>query len=154
MNRRASGGAAALRCGPPFSVQPGSAALGGAGLAVRLAVLVALVAGLLPATGLLALAPAALTALASLTAGATTHGASRPGRQRRGRPRGRAARRRRHRVLLALGEPQHRNRLRREVHLERGHLRPGSIRDGQRVSRAHRRRARHPHELALTVGVH
>ena len=81
-------GAAALRCGPPFSVQPGSAALGGAGLVVRLAVLVALVAGLLtvgllPATGLLALAPAALTALASLTTGATTHGASRPGRQRR-----------------------------------------------------------------------
>ena len=66
----------------PFSVQPGSAALGGAGLAVRLAVLVALVAGLLPAAGLLALAPAALTALASLTTGATTHGAARPGRQR------------------------------------------------------------------------
>lgn len=83
-------GAAALRCGPPFSVQPGSAALGGAGLVVRLAVLVALVAGLLtvgllPATGLLALAPAGLTALAalaSLATGATTHGASRPGRQR------------------------------------------------------------------------
>lgn len=89
MNWRSSG-AAALRCGPPFSVQPGSAALGGAGLAVRLAVLVALVAGLLPATGLLALAPAGLlalpvtrlTALASLATGATTHGASRPGRQR------------------------------------------------------------------------
>ena len=63
-------GAAALRCGPHLSVQPGSAALGGAGLAV----LVALVAGLLPATGLLA--------LASLATGATTHGASRPGRQR------------------------------------------------------------------------
>ena len=135
--------------------------MGGAGLAVLVA-LVALVAGLLPATGLLALAPAGLlalpatglTALASLTTGATTHGASRPGRQRRGRPRGRAARRRRHRVLLALGEPQHRDRLSREVDLERGHLRPGSIRDGQRVPRAHRRRARHPHELALAVGVH
>ena len=55
-----------------------------------MAVLVALVAGLLPATGLLALAPAGLlalpvtrlTALASLATGATTHGASRPGRQR------------------------------------------------------------------------
>ena len=102
-----------MRCGPHLSVQPGSAALGGAGRAVRLAVLVA---GLLPATGLLA--------LASLTTGATTHGAARPGRQRRGRPRGRAARRRRHRVLLALGEPQHRDRLSREVDLERGHLRP------------------------------
>ena len=84
-------GAAALRCGPPFSVQPGSAALGGTGRAVRLAVLVALVAGLLPATGLLALPVTRLTALASLTTGATTHGAAHPGRQRRGRPRGRAA---------------------------------------------------------------
>ena len=102
-----------MRCGPHLSVQPGSAALGGAGRAVRLAVLVA---GLLPATGLLALAPATgLLALASLTTGATTHGAARPGRQRRGRPRGRAARRRRHRVLLALGEPQHRDRLSREA---------------------------------------
>ena len=64
---------------PTLSFQPRSAALGGAGLAVRLAVLVA---GLLPAAGLLALAPAALTALASLTTGATTHGAARPGRQR------------------------------------------------------------------------
>ena len=63
----------------PFSAQAGSAALGGAGLAVRLAVLVA---GLLPATGLLALAPAALTALASLATGATTHGTAHPGRQR------------------------------------------------------------------------
>ena len=52
-------GAAALRCGPHLGVQPGSAALGGAGLAVRLAVLVA---GLLSATG--------LTALASLATGA------------------------------------------------------------------------------------
>ena len=69
---------------PHLSLQPGSAALGGAGPAV----LVALVAGLLPATGLLALAAAGLTALASLTTGATTHGAARPGRQRRGRPRG------------------------------------------------------------------
>ena len=108
---------------PTFSVQPGSAALGGAGLVVRLAVLVALVAGLLtvgllPATGLLALAAAGLTALASLATGATTHGAAHPGRQRRGRPRGRAARRRRHRVLLALSEAQHRDRLSREVHLE------------------------------------
>ena len=60
-------GAAALRCGPHLSVLTGSAVLGGAGLAV----LVALVAGLLPATG--------LTALASLT---TTHGAAHPGRQR------------------------------------------------------------------------
>ena len=118
-------GAAALRCGPHLSVLTGSAVLGGAGLAV----LVALVAGLLPATG--------LTALASLTTGAATHGAAHPGRQRRGRPRGRAARRRRHRVLLALREPQHRDRLSREVHLERGHLRPGSIRDSQRVPRAH-----------------
>jgi len=45
---------------PTFSVQPGSAALGGAGLTAGLAVLVALAAGLLavgllPATGLLAL---------------------------------------------------------------------------------------------------
>ena len=36
-----------------------------------------------------------------------------------------------------LREPQHRDRLSREVHLERGHLRPGSIRDSQRVPRAH-----------------
>ena len=108
-------GAAALRCGPHLSVQSGSAALGGAGLAVRLAVLVA---------GLLALPAAGLTALASLPTGATTHGTAHPGRQRRGRPRGRAARRRRHRVLLAVREPQHRDRLSREVHLERGHLRP------------------------------
>ena len=121
---------------PTLSFQPGSAALGGAGLVVRLAVLVA---GLLSATGLLALAAAGLTALASLTTGATTHGAARPGRQCRGRPRGRAARRRRHRVLLALLEPQHRDRLSREVHLDRGHLRARSIRDGQRVPRAHRR---------------
>ena len=71
---------------PTFSVQPGSAALGGAGLAV----VVALVAGLLP-VGLLALPATGLTALASLTTGATTHGAARPCRQRRGRPRGRAA---------------------------------------------------------------
>ena len=71
------GRSVALR--PHLSVQPGSAALGGAGLVVRLAVLVA---GLLPATGLLALAAAGLTALASLTTGATTHGAARPGRQR------------------------------------------------------------------------
>lgn len=63
-------GAAALRYGAHLSVLTGSAVLGGAGLAA----LVALVAGLLPATG--------LTALASLTTGATTHGASRPGRQR------------------------------------------------------------------------
>ena len=68
-------GAAALRCGPHLSVLTGSAVLGGAGLAV----LVALVAGLLPATGLLALTAAGLTALASLT---TTHGAAHPGRQR------------------------------------------------------------------------
>ena len=73
-----SGGPQRCAAAPTLSVQPGSAALGGAGLAV----LVALVAGLLPAAGLLALAPAALTALASLTTGATTHGAARPGRQR------------------------------------------------------------------------
>ena len=60
----------------PFSAQLGSVALGGAGLAVRLAVLVA---GLLPATGLLALAAAGPATLAT---GATTHGAARPGRQR------------------------------------------------------------------------
>lgn len=60
----------------PFSVQPGSAALGGAGLTVRLTVVVA---GLLPATG---------PALPALTTGATTDGAAHPGRQRRGRPRG------------------------------------------------------------------
>ena len=63
---------------PTFSVQPGSAALGGAGLAV-------LVAGLLPATGLLALTAAGLTALAAI------HGTAHAGRKRRGRPRGRAA---------------------------------------------------------------
>ena len=72
---------------PHLSVQPGSAALGGAGLAARLTVLVALVAGLLTvgllsATGLLALAAAGLTALASLATGAATHGAAHPGRQR------------------------------------------------------------------------
>ena len=86
---------------PTFSFQPGSAALGCAGLAVRLAVLVALVAGLLTTVGWLA--AAGLTALA---AGATTHGTTHPGRQCRGRPRGRAARRRCHRVLLSLSEPQ------------------------------------------------
>ena len=66
---------------PTFGVQPGSAALGGTGRAVRLVVLVAglLTVGLLPATGLLALTAAGLTALASLT---TTHGAAHPGRQR------------------------------------------------------------------------
>ena len=52
---------------PHFSVQTGSAALGGAGLVVRLAVLVA---GLLP-VGLLALPAAGLTSLAALT---TIHG--------------------------------------------------------------------------------
>lgn len=55
---------------PPFSVQLGSAALGGAGLTARLTVLVALVAGLL------ALAAAGLTALASLT---TIHGTTHAG---------------------------------------------------------------------------
>ena len=55
-----------MRCGPhPVDSQPGSAALGCAGLTARLAVLVALVAGLL------VLAAAGLTALASLI---TTHG--------------------------------------------------------------------------------
>ena len=54
----------------PFSAQPGSAALGGAGLVVRLVVLVALVAGLL------ALPAAGLTALAALT---TTHLAAHSG---------------------------------------------------------------------------
>ena len=74
------GRSAALRP-PTFSAQPGSAALGGTGRAVRLVVLVAglLTVGLLPATGLLALTAAGLTALASLT---TTHGAAHPGRQR------------------------------------------------------------------------
>lgn len=59
---------------PHFSVQTGSAALGGtrlAGLAVRLAVLVALVAGLL------ALPAAGLTSLAALT---TIHGTAHPSR--------------------------------------------------------------------------
>ena len=60
---------------PTFSVQPGSVALGGAGLAVRLAVLVA---GLLP-VGLLALPAVGPAALTSLTALATTHGAARSG---------------------------------------------------------------------------
>ena len=48
----------------PFSVQPGSAALGGAGLTAGLAVLVAglLAVGLLPATGLLALPATGLAA--------------------------------------------------------------------------------------------
>ena len=68
--RHGKGRSVALR--PPLGSWPGSAALGCAGLAV-------LVAGLLPATGLLALAPAALTALAT---GATSHGAAHPGRQR------------------------------------------------------------------------
>ena len=70
------GGGRSVALRPPFGVHPESAALGGAGLAVRLAVLVALVAGLLPATGLLALVPAALTALASLT---TIHGTTHAG---------------------------------------------------------------------------
>ena len=112
---------------PPVDSLLGSAALGGAGLT-------ALVAGLL-AAGLLALATAGLTALTTLAT--ATHLAAHAGGQRRGRPRGRVTRRRRHRVLLALREPQHRDRLSREVHLERGHLRPGSIRDSQRVPRAH-----------------
>ena len=64
-------GAAALRCGPHLSSQPGSAALGGAGLVVRLAVLV---------TGLLALAAAGLTALAALSSLATIHGTAHPSR--------------------------------------------------------------------------
>ena len=64
---------------PTFSFQPGSAALGGARLVVRLAVLVALVAGLLATAGRLARIPAGLTAL---TAGATTHGTAHSGGQR------------------------------------------------------------------------
>ena len=59
-------GAAALRCGPHLSSQPGSAALGGAGLVVRLAVLVALVAGLLTATRLLAVGLLVATAVGGL----------------------------------------------------------------------------------------
>ena len=55
-------GAAALRCGPHLSSQPGSAALGGAGLAV----LVALVAGLLTATRLLAVGLLVATAVGGL----------------------------------------------------------------------------------------
>ena len=79
-------GAAALRCGPSLGSWPGSAALGGAGLAVRLAVLVALVTGLLATAGRLARIPTGLTALlagASLPALATTaHGAAHSGGQR------------------------------------------------------------------------
>ncbi len=55
-------GAAALRGGPHLSSQPGSAALGGAGLAV----LVALVAGLLTATRLLAVGLLVATAVGGL----------------------------------------------------------------------------------------
>ena len=76
-------GAAALRCGPSLGSWPGSAALGGAGLAVRLAVLVT---GLLATAGRLARIPTGLTALlagASLPALATTaHGAAPSGGQR------------------------------------------------------------------------
>ena len=64
------GGPQRCAAAPPFSVQLGSAALGGAGLTARLTVLVALVAGLL------ALAAAGLTALASLT---TIHGTTHAG---------------------------------------------------------------------------
>ena len=78
LRRCKGGGPQRCAAAPTFSVQPGSVALGGAGLAVRLAVLVA---GLLP-VGLLALAAAGPAALASLATGATTHGAARPGRQR------------------------------------------------------------------------
>ena len=80
-------GAAALRCAaaPALSSWPGSAALGRAGLAV-LAVLVALVTGLLATAGRLARIPTGLTALlagASLPALATTaHGAAHSGGQR------------------------------------------------------------------------
>ena len=61
----------AQRCAaaPTLSVQPGSAALGGAGLVVRLAILVA---GLLAAAG--------LTALAALAALTTIHGTAHAGR--------------------------------------------------------------------------
>ena len=55
-----------MRCGPHLSSQPGSAALGGAGLVVRLAVLVALVAGLLTATRLLAVGLLVATAVGGL----------------------------------------------------------------------------------------
>ena len=51
-----------MRCGPHLSSQPGSAALGGAGLAV----LVALVAGLLTATRLLAVGLLVATAVGGL----------------------------------------------------------------------------------------
>ena len=63
-------GVATLRCGPHPLSSACSAALGGAGLTARLTVLVALVAGLL------ALAAAGLTALASLT---TIHGTTHAG---------------------------------------------------------------------------
>ena len=84
--RHGRGRSAALRCGPSLGSWPGSAALGGAGLAVRLAVLVALVTGLLATAGRLARIPTGLTALlagASLPALATTaHGAAHSGGQR------------------------------------------------------------------------
>lgn len=67
-----TGGGRSVALRPPSSVQLGSTALGGAGLTARLAVLVALVAGLL-AVGLLALSAAGLTALT------TIHGATHAG---------------------------------------------------------------------------
>lgn len=79
------GGPQRCAAAPALSSWPGSAALGGAGLAVRLAVLVALVAGLLATAGRLAWIPTGLTALlagASLPALATTHGAAHSGGQR------------------------------------------------------------------------
>ena len=69
-------GVATLRCGPHPLSSACSAALGGAGLAARLSVLVALVAGLLTAGRL---AAAGLTAL---TPGPTIHGAAHAGGQR------------------------------------------------------------------------
>ena len=69
-------GVATLRCGPHPLSSACSAALGGAGLAARLSVLAALVAGLLTVGRL---AAAGLTALA---AGPTIHGAAHAGGQR------------------------------------------------------------------------
>ena len=69
-------GCSVVRCGPRPSSSACSAALGGAGLAARLSVLVALVAGLL-AVGRLAAA-----GLTALTPGPTIHGAAHAGGQR------------------------------------------------------------------------
>ena len=69
-------GRSVVRCGPRPSSSARSAALGGAGLAARLTVLVALVTGLLTVGRL---AAAGLTALA---AGPTIHGAAHAGGQR------------------------------------------------------------------------